>query len=138
MAKVVLFDCFVEVAGTELTDHVSSVTVTMRAEELDVTTFADDNKRRAAGMGDDSFQFNVHHDFAAASVDQVLQPLAASGADFLVRVRPSSAPVSVTNPEYSGSVLLLEYAPLAGDAGELSQTSITLPAQGARIARATS
>lgn len=135
--KIPLFNCFIEADGVDLTDHFASVLVNMSSEEIDTTTYADDNKRRAAGVGDDSFELTVHHDFDPGSVDEVLWPLHAAGSDFLVRVRASSDPVSASNPEFVGTCILLQYSPLAGDAGELSQTQITLPAQGTRIERVT-
>lgn len=135
MAKIALINCFVEVDGVDLTDHISSVVINLAADEIDTTSFADDGKRRAAGLGDDSFQCNVQNDNAAGSVDEVLYPLHAAGSDFLVRVRASSEPMSATNPEWQSLCILLNYQPLAGDAGDLSQSSVVMNAQGQRIAR---
>lgn len=137
MARFVLAGGFVEIDGVNLTDHVSSVAVNMVAEELDVTTYADENHRRAQGLADDAFELTVQSDFDAGSVDEVLYPHAAVGSDFLVRVRSSAAPVSPTNPEYSGMCMLLEYSPMAGTVGDLSSATVTLSLQGARITRTT-
>lgn len=137
MARFVLVDCFIEIDGVDLTNHISSVTVNMSSEEIDVTTFADAGKRRAQGLKDHSFELNIQHDFDAASVDATLYPLYDTGSDFTVRVRPFSAAASATNPEFSGQCILLDYSPLAGDAGELSQASVRLPVQGVGIAKAT-
>lgn len=141
MAKLVLRDCFVEVDAVDFSDHCSSVTVNLSKEEVEATAFGDEprkNQERLHGLRDDSFELNFHQDFAAASVDESLWPLWDTEQEFLVRVRPTSALPAPDNPEYSATCILLEYQPLAGDIGSLSETSVTMTAQRSGIARATS
>jgi len=137
MGKVVLRNCFIEVDGVNFSSHVSSVTVNLSKDEIDTTNFGGDGRERAAGLKDDSFELNFQQDFDAASVDATLYPLWNDEDEFEVVVRPTSAPVSATNPEYSGTCILLEYQPLAGSVGELSETSVTFPSQRSGIERAT-
>jgi hypothetical protein len=136
MAKLVLRDCFIEVDGTDFSDHVSSVEVNLSKDEIDTTNFGGSGRERAAGLKDDSFVLNFQQDFDAASVDAVLYPIYDGETEVVVKVRPTSAAVGATNPEYSGTVILLEYQPLSGDVGSLSETSVTFPAQRTGIARA--
>jgi hypothetical protein len=138
MAKVVLRNCYIEVDGVAFSDHISSVTVNLTKEEIDTTNFGGEGKERAHGLKDDSFELNFQQDFDAASVDASLYPLWDEEDEFEVVVRPTSEPVSASNPEYTATCILLEYQPLAGSVGELSETSVTFPAQRQGIVRATS
>lgn len=137
MAKIVLINPFIEVNGTNLSDHVESVTVSLVKDEIETTNFGGSGRERIAGLKDDSFEMTFQADYAAASVDSVLYPLWDNETEFTVKVRPTSAAVSTTNPEYSGTCILLEYEPITGDVGELSTTEVTFPAQRTGIARAT-
>lgn len=137
MAKLVLRDCFIEVDGVNFSSHVSSVTINLSKDEIDTTNFGGDGRERAHGLKDDSFELTFQQDYSAASVDDTLYPLWDLEQEFLVKVRPRSSAVSVNNPEYSATCILLEYTPLAGDVGDLSTTDVTFPAQRSGIARAT-
>lgn len=137
MAKLVLRNCYIEVDGTDFSDHVSSVTIQLEKDEIETTNFGGDGRERVAGLKDDSFEVNFQQDYASGSVDAVLYPLWDQETEFTVKVRPTSDAVSVNNPEYSATCILLEYQPLAGDVGDLSETEVTFPAQRSGIARAT-
>jgi len=137
MAKVVLKDCYVVVNGTNFSDHTSSVTVNLSKDEVETTNFSGSGRERVAGLKDDSFEITFQQDYAAASTDAVLFPLYNNETEFIVEVRPTSAAVSTSNPKYTGTCILLEYTPLAGDVGDLSETDVTFPAQRSGIARST-
>jgi hypothetical protein len=135
--KVVLKECFIEVDGVNFSDHISSVTINLSKEEIDTTNFGGAGKERAHGLRDDSFELNFQQDFDAASVDATLYPLYDEETEFNVTVRPRPGAASATNPEYSGTCILLEYSPLDGSVGELSETSVTFPSQRDGITRST-
>lgn len=129
MAKLVLRDCFVSVAGTTFSDHVSSVEISMKKDDIDVTSFSGAGRTHAAGLSDTSITLNFQQDFVATSVDATLYPLWANETTFITSIRPTSAAASATNPTYyAASCILLEYAPLAGKVGELSETSVEIMA----------
>lgn len=138
MAKLVLRNCYIEVDGTDFSDHCSSVTINLEKDEIETTNFGGDGRERVAGLKDDSFEINFQQDYDSGSTDAVLYPLWHNEEEFIVKVRPKSDPVSANNPEYSATCILLEYQPLAGDVGDLSETEVTFPAQRSGIARATS
>lgn len=137
MGKLVLRDCYIEVDGVGFSDHVSSVEVNLSKDEVETTNFGGSGRERTHGLKDDSFVINFQQDFDAASVDATLYPLYDQEEEFEVVVRPTSAAVSETNPEYRGTCILLEYQPLAGDVGSLSETSVTFPSQRDGITRST-
>ncbi|MFS8534355.1 MAG: hypothetical protein FWJ65_04285 [Limnochordales bacterium] len=137
MAKLVLRDCYIEVDGVVFSDHVSSVEINLSKDEIETTNFGGSGRERVHGLADDSFTINFQQDFDSTSVDATLYPLYEQEEEFEVVVRPHSAPVSETNPEYRATCILLEYQPLAGDVGSLSETSVTFPAQRTGITRST-
>lgn len=137
MAKIVLRDCFVEVNGVNFSDHCSSVTVNLSKDEVETTNFSGSGRERVAGLKDDSYELNLQQDFAPGEVDATLYPLWFNETEFTVKVRPTAAAISASNPSFEGTCILLEYTPLAGDVGSLSETSITLPTQRTGITRVT-
>lgn len=142
MAKLVLRNCYIGITpdgGSEVdfSSHVSSVTINLSKDEVETTNFGGDGRERVHGLKDDSFEVNFQQDFDAGSVDDVLYPLWDQEEEFTVTVRPKSDAVSASNPSYTATCILLEYTPLAGDVGDLSETEVTFPAQRVGITRAT-
>jgi hypothetical protein len=137
MAKFVLRNCFIEINGVDLSDHISSVEVSLKKQAVDTTNFSGGGKEQIAGLKDDEFTVTLQQDFAAAEVDATLYPLYDLETEFEVRVRPTSAAVSATNPEYTGTCILLEYQALTGKVGDLSEIKVKFPSQRSGIARAT-
>lgn len=135
MAKHVLTDASVTVAGNDLSDHVESVEVNIEKEDVDITAMGATAREHAGGLRNDSMTINFYQDFAANEVDATFWPLLSS-TGFSVVVKPTSAAVSSTNPSFSATCLMFTYQPLAGAVGEANQTSIELQCSGA-IVRAT-
>ena len=136
--KVILKDCYIVVNGTNLSDHISAVTVNLSKDDVETTSFSGGGRERMQGLKDDSFEITLQQDFEAASVDAVFYPLYDLGTEFEVEVRPTSSAVSATNPKYTGDCILMEYSPLDGKVGDLSETKVKIPTQRAGITRATS
>jgi hypothetical protein len=138
MAKVILTDCYIVVNGTNFSDHVSQVSVNLSKDDVETTSFSGGGRERMQGLKDDGFEITFQQDFAAASVDAVLYPLYDLGTEFEIEVRPTSSAVSATNPSYTGTCILMEYSPLDGKVGDLSETKVKIPTQRSGIERATS
>jgi hypothetical protein len=129
MAKFVLLNCNIEVNTIDFSDHVNSVEVSLEKEGVDTTNFGGSGKEQVQGLSSDSFTINFQQDFAAADVNATLWPLYVNGTEFDVKVRPTSDPVSLTNPSFEGVCILLQYQPMVGKPGELSETKVTFPTQ---------
>ena len=138
MAKFVMKNCRVEVNSIDFTDHASSVEVSLSKDDVETTSFSGSGRERVAGLRNEKFTVNFQQDFAAANVDATLWPLYNNETEFVVKVRPTASAISTTNPEYTATVVLLEYQPLAGKVGDLSETSVTFPVQRGTLARNTS
>lgn len=138
MAKLVLRNCVITVNGVDFSDHCSSVEVNLKKKAIDTTNFSGGGAEAVAGLKSDAFVVTFQQDFAAAEVDATLYPLYNNETEFTVTVKPTNAAVSATNPLYSATCILLEYMPLSGKVGELSDTKVTFPTQRSGISRATS
>lgn len=125
MAKFVLKTPVITIDGDDHSDHISSVTIETERDEVDVTSFGATNKEILAGLGDATITIEAFQDFASNELDQNLWVLSRSDTPFEVTVKPTSAAISATNPEYSMMALMFNYSPIAGSVGEASTTSIT-------------
>ena len=135
MAKFVLTDASVTLNSVDLSDHVSSVTLEITADEIVTTAMGDTFQARTGGLKDGTLSIEFQQDFAASEVDATLWPLLGSTTTF--EVKPTSGAVSSTNPKYSGSVLINAHSPVANGVGELATMSVSFPTSGT-ITRATS
>ena len=136
MARLVLTNVNITVAGVDLSDHIASVTLGSTYDVLETTAFADGNvpqaaKNRIAGLVDNSVTLEFHQDFAAASVEATVYPLL--GTVVAVEVQPVNAAISVDSPLYTFNALVSEWTPLNGAVGELATASVTWPISGAIV-----
>jgi hypothetical protein len=138
MAKFVLAHPKIDVNGTNLEDHASSLEITTEFDEVELTSFSSNYREFGQGLGDATWTVDFFQDFASGEVDAVLWPLSQSGGTFLLKASSGSAAVSSTNPMYSMTARLFSYAPIAGAVGEASTTSVTFRNAGtAGLTRAT-
>lgn len=129
MATQVLNDAFVSINGVDLSDWVQNVSLNYEAEMLDQTAMGDTTRKNIGGLKNWSVDLEFKQDFAAASVDATLFPLV--GTTFTVIVRPTSAAVSATNPNYTGTGILESYSPIDNGVGELATAPVTIQPAGA-------
>lgn len=137
-SKMILRNCRVEINAVDFSDHCSQAEIKASKHDIDTTNFGGAGLEHQAGLQDNTFTIVLQQDFNAASIDATLFPLWSNETEFTVKVRPTSAAISTTNPEYSATCLLLEYTPLSGKIGELSTTQIAFVVQRSTFARATS
>jgi predicted secreted protein len=129
MAKQVFTNAYVTVNGTDLSDHIASVTLDTSADEIETTAFGGSWRSRVAGLKDGSIQLDWHQDFAASSVDSVLS--SAFGSVGTVVVIPNGTVASATNPRFTIQAVISSYAPVAGSVGDLLTFSTTWAFAGA-------
>ena len=140
MAKFVLTDVAVSIAGTDFSDHINSVTLDISADEVETTAFGGSGFRtRVGGLKDGSITLSFHNDFAttgSGAVDQTIWSLFNTAATVIVR--PTSGSVSPSNPSYTGVFLVSQVNPISGSVGDLATRDLTWPTAGtAGITRGT-
>lgn len=130
MAEFVLTDVSVTIGGTDLSDHITSLSLPVTVDEIEKQAFGDSWKERHTGaLKDWTATINFNQDFAASEVDATIWPLLGTSAAFVGK--PTSDAVSATNPSYSGNFLVSQYTPIDGAVGDGATVSVTWPGNGA-------
>lgn len=136
MATFVYTDAFFSIGGTDLSDHVRSLTLNIEAEAVDDTNMGDTTRVNKGGLLNWSLEVEFSQDFASSNVDDTLFATIGAAATFITRADNSDG-VGATNPNYTGSALLTGYSPFTGSVGDLATTTASFVPAGA-ISRATS
>jgi hypothetical protein len=114
----------VKINSVDLSDHITSVTLTQNFDELEVTALGDNSHRYVKGLEASTLTLNFLNDFAAASVQATLQ--SAYGTTVTAVLLPvKGTAVSATNPLYTVSLLINNLTPLNGAVGDISNSSMT-------------
>jgi hypothetical protein len=120
-----LLDCRFEFNSVDLSDWVTGVTLPWDLEALDDTAMGDTARSRKGGLGDSNLQVQFNQDFAPSAPDATIW--AVINTIVVVKVRPTSASISATNPEYVGSYLINQWIPFSSNIGELAKASVSWP-----------
>jgi hypothetical protein len=138
MATFVLYNASVTIGGTDLSDHIRSVTIDSGQNMADDTAMGDAFMSNAAGLATWSMSFEFLQDYASSKVDATLNSQLGIGTTPpSIVVKPDSGSVSSTNPSYTGSGVLESYNPVAGNVGDQAMASATFQSASA-LTRATS
>jgi len=132
MPKHVVKTPQIEVNGVDLSDHLTDVSLTYEADEIESTSSGTtvNDKTFIAGLRSWKVDATLQQDYDASEVDATL--FALVGADpFTIKVRPTSAVKGATNPSFEGNAILLSYPPISGAVGELAKVSVSFRGTGA-------
>ena len=114
----------VKINSVDLSDHITSVTLTQNFDELEVTALGDSSHKFVKGLEASTLTLNFLNDFAASSVQATLQ--SAYGTTVTAVLLPvKGTAVSATNPLYTVSILINNLTPLNGAVGDISNSSMT-------------
>jgi hypothetical protein len=129
MAKQVFKNCYVNLAGTDMSANVNKVEFTDVFEEKDVTTFGSNGAKEVlAGLESGTVALTFRNDFAAGSVDSIMWGLRGTVVTF--EVRPTQAVRGTSNPSYTGNVLVKEWKPISGAPGDVADVSVSYSTSG--------
>ena len=114
----------VKVNSVDLSDHVQSVTLNRKFDEISVTAMGDSSVKAVKGLESSSVTIDFLNDTASANVLATLQ--AAWGTTVtLVLLQDKGAAVSATNPLYTMSVLVNGTTDINGAVGDIGMQSVT-------------
>ena len=127
------------VGGTDLTDHLKSITINQDFDDQDVTAMNAITHAHAVGLRDDSWDIEMFQDYASSSVDSVFNGILGSSTGATFVFQTSGTTVSTTNPKYTMVGALFSYNPIDGSVGDPSMIKINVkPVAGSSTVRATS
>jgi hypothetical protein len=128
MAKFAATDYLVTINGGTVSTNLNSVELAQEADDIETTAFGQSFRTRIGGLKSGTLTLNFMQDFGSGSIDATLNPLLGTIAT--VVIRPTSAAVSATNPDYSANCLVTQYSPFASSVGDLATLSVTWPVTG--------
>lgn len=109
---------------TDITDQVSSATLTVTVEALEDTAFGSTSRTMTAGLYSNELTLTAFMSYAASELYAILSPLV--GTKCVVKVNPSTGSDGATNPGFILTDTFLESLPVINaNLGELSSVDIT-------------
>lgn len=130
MATTVLSNPTVSVGATSgsataITTQVVSAVINETYDALESTAFGQTNHTFVKGLSTATVTLTLLMDYSSASSYALLQPLVGAAATY-VAIKPTSAAISGTNPEFqltNGLLTGMDY--VNGQLGELQQFEVT-------------
>ena len=114
----------VKINSVDISDHVSSATLTQNFDELEITSLGDTAHKFVKGLEASTLSLDFFNDFAASQITPLLQ--AAYGTTVTAVIIPvKGTAVSASNPLYTVSILINNLTPISGDVASINSASIS-------------
>ena len=114
----------VKINSVDISDHVSSATLSQIFDELEITSLGDLSHKFVKGLEASTLSLDFFNDFAASQVTPTLQ--AAYGTTVTAVLIPvKGTTVGAANPLYTVSILVNNLTPISGDVASINSSSIT-------------
>jgi len=136
MARIVLTDANVLFATNDISQYITSVSLSTSYDVIDTTGISTTGaaRTRVAGLADNSITIEFNQDFADNALEELINGTTTTngtvGLVVAMQVKPTSGAVSASNPKYNFNALISEWQPLSGAVGELATASVTWPISG--------
>jgi hypothetical protein len=114
----------VKIASTDISDHVSSVTLSQIFDELEITSLGDQSHKFTKGLEASTLSIDFFNDFAASQVTTLLQTNYGTTVTAVLIPKKGTA-VSAENPLYTVSILINNLTPISGDVASINSSSIS-------------
>ena len=114
----------VTINAVDMSDQCSSAVLTRVIEALDASSFASSSRSYVAGMSNNTLTVTLYNSFALTETYATLSGLV--GTQVNVKVKPTSATIGATNPEFTLTGAYLETLPIVNaQLGALDTIDIT-------------
>ena len=109
----------------DLSDQISSCTLTVGYEELDATVMGDLGRKMVGGLQSVEVSITAFLSYGSSEVEDMIQNVVGKGNTTLV-ISPSGTTESATNPEYTITNAMLASAPVINSSvGELATVELS-------------
>lgn len=136
MPKKVLLDAQLAIAGNDLTDWCAKIELNDEFEDKETTTYGSGGaKEYLGGLESGEVSITFKQDYDDNALDDIMWALRRQVVTFTTRADEDA--VSASNPQYSGSILINKWTPIAGSVGDVAEVDVSFPLSGALV-RATS
>lgn len=124
--------------SVDLSDHVADVDVNVTIADKDTTAMSTSGAMtRTGGLMDGTVTVSFFQDYNTSKVDATIWAALIARVPVTFSANPANSANAVTNPNYSGQVLVTNYKPIVGKVGDIAVVQVTWPCSGV-TARATS
>jgi predicted secreted protein len=139
MAKQLFSNAYCMLNTVDLSLYIRSLTLNTSTDIVDVTTMNPTaiTKEKVVGFDDWSVDVEWAQDFVAAKVDATVWAVRVLHAAVAIIMKPNGSTTAVTNPKFTGNVILASYSPLAGSVGDAAMVPTHFEGSGT-LTRATS
>lgn len=129
---IVLLDATLSIANNDLSSWCKKIELSDEFEAKKTTNFRSGGAEENKG-GLESFEAAItfNQDYDAAALDSIMWALRRSVVTFSARAQQSA--VTTSNPQYSGSMLITKWTPIAGNVGDLGEVDVTYPGSGVLV-----
>ena len=114
----------VKIATVDISDHVSSATLTQNFDELEITSLGDLSHKFVKGLEASTLSLDFFNDIAASQISTLLQTNYGTTVTAVLIPEKGTA-VSATNPLYTVSILINNVTPISGDVASINASSIS-------------
>jgi hypothetical protein len=134
MARLVLTNAYVLYASNDISQYVTSVSLSSSVDVIETTGLGSSARTRVGGLFDNQLTVEFNQDFADNALEELINgtSLATStvGTAVAMEIRPVNTTVSASNPKFTFNALIAEWQPLSAAVGELVSASVTWPISG--------
>jgi hypothetical protein len=135
MARVVLTDANVLFASNDISQYITSVSLSTSVDVIETTGLGSTARTRVGGLFDNSITIEFNQDFADNALEELVNGTSLAtttvGTAVAMQVKPYSTTTTASNPKYTFNALVTEWQPLNSTVGELATISVTWPITGA-------
>jgi hypothetical protein len=125
MGSLAFTDARVEFNSVNLSSWVTAVELPIEFDELEDTAMGDSARSRIAGLQDSNIKLSFNQDFVSSGPDDTIWN--SLGDVVEIKVRPTTASIGSTNPEYVGLYLISKWNPFGNAVGELATVEVEWP-----------
>jgi hypothetical protein len=132
---IILLDATLSIANNDVSAWCKKIELKGSFEVKKTTNFRSGGAEENKG-GLESFEAAItfNQDYTAAALDEIFWLLRRSNVTFSARAQQSA--VTSSNPQYSGTLVINGWTPIAGSPGDVGEVDVTFPGSGP-LARAT-
>lgn len=125
------YDAILTLAGVDLSDHCDKVEVIESSGDAETTAFGTDTETRVGTKKRWVLAVQLYSDQAASEVSDTLEDLVGTSVAFTAK--QNNTTTGATNRQWSGNVILTEFAHAAFTHGTVSKPSYSWPGTGTLI-----
>ena len=120
-----LSNATVAIGAVDVSDQVSSVTLTVGYDELEATAMGDAGRKFVKGLESVEVTLTMFNSYGTSEIEANLYDVVGDGNTTLT-ISPSGTTEPASNPEYTiTNAMLSSFTPVVSTVGELSQVEVT-------------